>query len=80
MTARKTNRALDLLGFEQGDQERVSPNDHVNKSQSTNNAERTVGKAALHNEELGFLGASELAQKSNDTGKSIDEVRAEDKK
>jgi aspartate ammonia-lyase len=40
-------------------------------------AERTVGKAALHNEELGFMGASELAMKAIDTGKSIDEVLAE---
>jgi fumarate hydratase class II/aspartate ammonia-lyase len=40
-------------------------------------AERTVGKAALHNEELGFMGASELAMKAIDTGRSVDEVLAE---
>src|SRR5215213_7761644 len=42
-------------------------------------AERTVGKAALHNEELGFMGASELAKKAIESGKSIDEVLAEDR-
>jgi aspartate ammonia-lyase len=52
----------------------------AHEDQCATYAERTVGKAALHNEELGFLGASELAQKAIDTGKSIDEVLAEDKK
>ncbi len=43
-------------------------------------AERTVGKAALHNEDLGFMGASELEMKAIDTGKSIDEIMAEEHK
>jgi len=38
------NRALELLGAARGDYERVSPNDHVNKAQSTNDTFPT----ALH--------------------------------
>jgi aspartate ammonia-lyase len=42
-------------------------------------AERTVGVAALHNEERGFMGAAELAQKAIDTGKSVNEIVEEEK-
>jgi aspartate ammonia-lyase len=42
-------------------------------------AERTVGVAALYNEERGFMGAAELANKAIETGKSVDEVVAEEK-
>jgi aspartate ammonia-lyase len=35
---------------------------------------RSVGLAALHNEELGFLGAAKLAEKAIETGKSIGEL------
>ncbi len=41
-------------------------------------AERSVGVAALYNEERGFRGAAELAEKAIDTGKSIKEVVAEE--
>jgi aspartate ammonia-lyase len=51
----------------------------AHQDQCATYAERTVGKAALHNEELGFLGASELANKAIETGKSIDEIRAEER-
>ena len=34
-------------------------------------ADRSAGPAALHNEELGFMGAAELAQHAFDTGKTI---------
>jgi fumarate hydratase, class II len=34
-------------------------------------AERTVGRAALHNEELGFLGAAELANRAVESGKAL---------
>ena len=37
-------------------------------------AERSVGVAALYNEERGFMGAAELAQKAIETGKSVKEV------
>jgi aspartate ammonia-lyase len=36
--------------------------------------ERSVGLAALHNEELGFMGAAKLAEKAVETGKTIDEL------
>jgi aspartate ammonia-lyase len=41
-------------------------------------AERSVGVAALYNEERGFMGAAELAKKAIDTGKSVKEVVAEE--
>lgn len=41
-------------------------------------AERTVGRAALYNEERGFMGAAELANKAIETGKSVEEVVAEE--
>jgi aspartate ammonia-lyase len=34
-------------------------------------AERSVGNAALHNEELGFMGASQLAKRAIETGKAL---------
>jgi aspartate ammonia-lyase len=40
-------------------------------------AKRSVGLAALHNDELGFLGAAELANRAVETGKTIDELLAE---
>src|SRR5688572_91147 len=36
------NRALELLGHARGDYDRVNPNDHVNKSQSTNDTMPTA--------------------------------------
>jgi aspartate ammonia-lyase len=36
--------------------------------------DRSVGLAALHNEELGYMGASELAKKAVETGRTIDEL------
>ena len=42
-------------------------------------AERSVGVAALYNEERGFMGAAELANKAIETGKSVNEVVAEEK-
>ncbi|MEC4112712.1 aspartate ammonia-lyase [Myroides pelagicus] len=41
------NRALELLGFEKGDYAHCSPNDHVNLSQSTNDAYPTSLKVAV---------------------------------
>jgi aspartate ammonia-lyase len=40
-------------------------------------AEMTVGKAAFHNEEMGFMGAAELANRAVETGKNIDELVGE---
>lgn len=41
-------------------------------------AERSVGVAALYNEERGFMGAAELAKKAIETGKSVREVVEEE--
>ncbi len=41
------NRALELMGYEKGDYTHCSPNDHVNLSQSTNDAYPTAVKLAL---------------------------------
>ena len=41
------NRALEIMGYERGDYEHCSPNDHVNLSQSTNDAYPTAIKLAL---------------------------------
>src|SRR5499426_3766819 len=40
------NRALELLGSRRGDYSRVNPNDHVNKSQSTNDTMPTAMRVA----------------------------------
>jgi aspartate ammonia-lyase len=42
-------------------------------------AERTVGLAALHNQELGFMGAAKLAQRATASGKTIQELLGETK-
>jgi aspartate ammonia-lyase len=42
-------------------------------------AERSVGLAALHNSELGFMGAADLATKAIETGKPVDELLEEGK-
>ena len=42
------NRALELLGAPRGSYDRVSPNDHVNQSQSTNDVYPTAIRIALH--------------------------------
>jgi aspartate ammonia-lyase len=43
------NRALELLGRPRGDYATISPNSHVNLSQSTNDVYPTAVKLALHN-------------------------------
>ena len=43
------NRALELLGHSRGDYGVISPNSHVNLSQSTNDVYPTAVKLALHN-------------------------------
>jgi aspartate ammonia-lyase len=42
------NRALELMGAARGDYERLSPNSHVNLSQSTNDVYPTALRLALH--------------------------------
>lgn len=41
-------------------------------------SERSVGRAALYNEERGFMGAAKLAQDAIEQGKSVEEVVAEE--
>jgi len=41
-------------------------------------AERSVGQAATQNEQLGFMGAAELAKRAIETGKSIEELLQEE--
>src|SRR5690606_29959880 len=41
------NRALEIMGYEKADYQHCSPNDHVNLSQSTNDAYPTAIKLAL---------------------------------
>jgi aspartate ammonia-lyase len=60
----QTQRALD--NFRQADRERCAMY-----------AECTVGLAALHNQELGFMGAAKLAQRAIASGKSVQEVLGE---
>lgn len=43
------NRALEILGYEKGDYQHCHPNNHVNLSQSTNDAYPTAIKVALIN-------------------------------
>ncbi|GIZ14306.1 aspartate ammonia-lyase [Capnocytophaga catalasegens] len=41
------NRALEIMGYERGDYQYCSPNDHINQSQSTNDAYPTTIKLAI---------------------------------
>ena len=49
------NRALELMGYEKGDYTHCSPNDHVNLSQSTNDAYPTAVKLALLYSNIKFV-------------------------
>ncbi|MCO5230592.1 MAG: aspartate ammonia-lyase [Chitinophagales bacterium] len=42
------NRAIEILGFQKGDYKHVSPNDHVNGSQSTNDAYPSAIKLGIY--------------------------------
>lgn len=63
------NRALDILGREKGDYEYVSPNNHVNMSQSTNDAFPT----SLH---IAFLIRAESLLETMNTMKQAFEAKA----
>jgi fumarate hydratase class II/aspartate ammonia-lyase len=49
----------------------------ANRERCQEYRERSVGLAALHNEELGFMGAAELAKQAVETGKTIEELLEE---
>jgi aspartate ammonia-lyase len=67
------NRALELLGSKRGDYSRLHPNDHVNKSQSTNDTMPTAMRVAC----LRLLGAlvNALDQFSRSLREKADEFR-----
>jgi aspartate ammonia-lyase len=46
----------------------------ANRDRCREYRDRSVGLAALHNEELGFMGAAQLAKQAVETGKTIDEL------
>ena len=56
------NRALELLGHAKGDYARLHPNDHVNLSQSTNDAYPTAVNVALIEAIDGLAAAMEVLQ------------------
>lgn len=51
------NRALELGGGSRGQYDRISPNDHVNQSQSTNDAYATAVRLAVHDLNLQLVAA-----------------------
>jgi aspartate ammonia-lyase len=70
------NRALEMLGADRGDYERVNPNDHVNKAQSTNDVMPTAMRVAslrLLRELLPVL--DRLAESFADKAKEFSRVR-----
>lgn len=60
------NLALELLGKEKGDYDVVHPNDHVNKSQSTNDAYPTGFRVALYKMCEAFIGELDALRTSFD--------------
>lgn len=67
------NRTLELLGSRRGDYSRVNPNDHVNKSQSTNDTMPTAMRIAC----LRLLGelVHDLDELTRSLGEKADEFR-----
>ncbi len=56
------NLALELMGKEKGDYHEVNPNDHVNKSQSTNCAYPTGFRVAVYNSVMNMIKELEYLQ------------------
>lgn len=69
------NRALEIMGYSKGEYEHCSPNDHVNRSQSTNDAYPTAIKIALllMNESL-IAKVKEIAQAFRAKGQEFADV------
>ena len=53
------NRALEILGYEKGDYKHCHPNNHVNLSQSTNDAYPSSVKIALYNSNIKLISVLE---------------------
>ena len=58
------NRALILLGSSPGRYDELSPNDHVNRSQSTNDAYSSAVRLAVHSLNRSLIGALARLQRS----------------
>ncbi len=58
------NRAIELMGGEKGNYELVHPNNHVNCSQSTNDAYPTAFRIALHTKLTALMAALRHLQAS----------------
>ncbi|MCE1754919.1 aspartate ammonia-lyase, partial [Enterobacter hormaechei] len=54
------NIGLELLGHKKGEYEYLNPNDHLNKSQSTNDAYPTGFRIAVYNSILKLIESIEL--------------------
>lgn len=65
------NRALEIMGYEKGDYAHCHPNNHVNCSQSTNDAYPTAFRIALHIELKKLMSSMEALQKTF-AGKGIE--------
>ncbi|MBS3808406.1 MAG: aspartate ammonia-lyase, partial [Bacteroidales bacterium] len=69
------NRALEILGYERGDYRHCHPNNHVNLSQSTNDAYPTAVKMALINSNRTLLGTlKQLISALREKGEAFQEV------
>ena len=58
------NRAIEILGHEKGEYQYCHPNNHVNCSQSTNDAYPTAFRIALHQKLSGLIDCMKYLQKS----------------
>jgi aspartate ammonia-lyase len=69
------NRALELMGLEKGDYEHCHPNNHINLSQSTNDAYPTAIKIALINHNTRLIKVlKQLIEAFHAKGKEFDHV------
>ena len=69
------NRALELMGLEKGDYEHCHPNNHINLSQSTNDAYPTAIKIALINHNTRLIEVlKQLIEAFHAKGKEFDHV------
>ena len=69
------NLALEILGYEKGRYDVVNPNDHVNKSQSTNDAYPTGFRLAIHRRaQILMKAVSQLAETFEAKGAEFNDV------
>lgn len=69
------NLALELLGHQKGEYDYIHPNNHVNFSQSTNDAYPTAFRLALYNKIEGYIKSLEALEQSFDRkGKEFQNV------